>query len=63
MLDGEKELVISLIFNDFAFYAIAFYYIGTWGKREPGWNNLKGLWGKRSTNWNKLSSAWGKRSV
>uniref|UniRef100_A0A1L8DQD7 Putative cpij000669 b-type allatostatin prohormone n=1 Tax=Nyssomyia neivai TaxID=330878 RepID=A0A1L8DQD7_9DIPT len=34
----------------------------SWGKREPGWNNLKGLWGKRSTNnWNKLSSSWGKR--
>ncbi|XP_059609374.1 allatostatins MIP [Phlebotomus argentipes] len=33
-----------------------------WGKREPGWNNLKGLWGKRSTNnWNRLSSGWGKR--
>lgn len=21
---------------------------GPMGKREPGWNNLKGLWGKRS---------------
>lgn len=36
-------------------------YIGAWGKREPGWNNLKGLWGKRANNWNKLQSAWGKR--
>lgn len=30
-----------------------------WGKREPGWNNLKGLWGKRAT-WNKLQNGWGK---
>jgi hypothetical protein len=42
-------------------------HTGAWGKREPGWNNLKGLWGKRSggsgaqgSGWNKLSSSWGK---
>lgn len=33
-----------------------------WGKREPGWNNLKGLWGKRAT-WNKLQNGWGKRNA
>ncbi|PSN58406.1 hypothetical protein C0J52_02776 [Blattella germanica] len=36
----------------------------SWGKRDPGWNNLKGLWGKRAdSNWNRLSAAWGKRSI
>lgn len=35
---------------------------GGWGKREPGWNNLKGLWGKRSS-WNKLNAGWGKRKA
>lgn len=39
-------------------------FLGSWGKREPNWNNLKGLWGKRSdSNWGKLSAVWGKRSV
>jgi hypothetical protein len=23
---------------------------GSWGKRDPAWNNLKGLWGKRSVD-------------
>lgn len=27
---------------------IYFYALGSWGKRDPAWNNLKGLWGKRS---------------
>ncbi|XP_005178792.1 allatostatins MIP isoform X1 [Musca domestica] len=34
---------------------------GAWGKREPNWNNLKGMWGKRAT-WQKLHGGWGKRS-
>nr|CAD7438430.1 unnamed protein product [Timema bartmani] len=36
---------------------------GSWGKREPGWNNLKGLWGKRESKWGRLSPIWGKRSI
>lgn len=40
------------------------WLLGGWGKRENGWNNLKGLWGKRasSQSWNRLGPAWGKRS-
>ncbi|XP_046808129.1 allatostatins MIP isoform X2 [Lucilia cuprina] len=36
----------------------------SWGKREPNWNNLKGMWGKRAGNkeWRKLAGSWGKRS-
>lgn len=38
--------------------------VGAWGKREPGWNNLKGMWGKRSSkDWAKLHGGWGKRSL
>lgn len=33
---------------------------GGYGKREPAWNNLKGLWGKRS--WSELQQPWGKRA-
>ncbi|XP_075160640.1 myoinhibiting peptide precursor [Haematobia irritans] len=37
---------------------------GSWGKREPNWNNLKGMWGKRaSKDWQKLHGGWGKRSI
>lgn len=59
-----KRIGNNLFIVDFVYILLYFLLCkGTWGKREPGWNNLKGLWGKRSTNWNKLSSAWGKRSV
>lgn len=37
-------------------------FVGYWGKREPNWNNLKGMWGKRDAkDWQKLQAGWGKR--
>ena len=53
---GEK--ICGKIFNFFVF-------LGSWGKRDPAWHNLKGLWGKRSVDskWAKLQGGWGKRST
>lgn len=48
--------LFSIQSNNFEFF---FNIPENWGKREPGWNNLKGLWGKRAT-WNKLQNGWGK---
>lgn len=60
---GKTQTMKSVDFEANIFLCfLAFFVGGTWGKREPGWNNLKGLWGKRG-DWNKLQSAWGKRDV
>lgn len=39
---SESYFICKLIIN--SIYLI----LGSWGKRDPAWNNLKGLWGKRS---------------
>lgn len=52
---GSQPLIINFFF----------FSPGSWGKRDPAWNNLKGLWGKRSVDskWAKLQMGWGKRST
>lgn len=34
----NNKLTVNLLFT------------GSWGKRDPAWNNLKGYWGKRSND-------------